>query len=98
MTLLAYLPLTIQHWIAIRWRSFSAAVGIGIVAMITGYIVAIMASRNLVVWTRYFPWTLPAMAMVVPPVPIGPLLWLSAIAGSAIASLACLDFSRRYVH
>jgi hypothetical protein len=39
-------PKTLQHWIAIRCRSFSAAVGIGIVAMITGYIVAIMASRN----------------------------------------------------
>jgi hypothetical protein len=97
-TLLAYLPLTIQHWIAVRCRSFSAAVGIGIVAMITGYIVAILASRNVVGWTRYFPWTLPAMAMVVPPVPIEPLLWLSCIAGSVIAALACLDFSRRDAH
>jgi hypothetical protein len=97
IALLAFLPLTIQYWIAIRCRSFTVSVGTGIVAMIAGYIVAIMASRNVVVWTRYFPWTLPAMAMVTPPITVGPLIWLSGIAGSIIALFGCLDFSRREV-
>lgn len=97
ITVLSFLPLTIQHWIAIRCRSFTVSVGIGIIAMITGYIVAILASRNVVVYTRYFPWTLPAMAMVVPPINVVPLIWVSGIAGSLVVLFGCLDFSRRNI-
>jgi hypothetical protein len=94
---LAFLALTIQHWVALRFRSFTVAVGTGIVAMMAGYGVTIMASRDLVVWTRYFPWTLPMMEWVRPPLDTTPLLWFSGIAGLVVAAAGCIDFCRRDV-
>jgi hypothetical protein len=94
---LAFLAMTIQHWIAIRYRSFTVGVGVGIIAMLTGYAVTVMASRALVVWTRYYPWTLPMMVVVRPAVPLPPLLWFSALAGLVFVFLGCADFAHRDV-
>jgi lantibiotic transport system permease protein len=97
ITFLALLSLAIQHWVALRFRSFTVAVGTGIVAMMTGYGTTILASRDLVVWTRYFPWTLPMMEWVRPPIDTTPLLWFSGIVGLVVATAGCIDFSRRDV-
>src|SRR6266545_5134836 len=41
MTGLAFLFLTIQHWVSLRWRTFSVSIGFGFVAMVTGFATAL---------------------------------------------------------
>ena len=94
--MLAFLSLTIQHWVSLRWRSFAVAVGVGIVAMVVGYVMAV-STRQGSPWGLYFPWALPMTALAMPPVNISPLLWLSGTGGVAIAAAGCLDFCRREV-
>jgi hypothetical protein len=47
------LIVALQTWIALRWRSFTTAVSIGIVATVASFIVGQSRFGN------YFPWTLP---------------------------------------
>lgn len=47
------LIVALQTWVALRWRSFTLAVSVGIVATVAGFIVGQSHFSN------YFPWTLP---------------------------------------
>ncbi|KGI77778.1 ABC transporter permease [Oleiagrimonas soli] len=51
------LMVAIQGWVALRWRSFTVAVAVGIVATIAGFIIG--QSARFGTW---FPWTLPIQA------------------------------------
>ena len=91
---LAFLSVTIQHWVSLRWRSFSVAVGVGIVAMVVGYVAA-MATFRTPDWPQYFPWALPMLVLSRHPQDAGAALWVSIAIGLAVAAAGCWEFCRR---
>lgn len=93
---LAFLALAIQHWVSLRWRSFSVAVGFGIVAMVVGYF-AVFASNQAGGWPQYFPWALPMLVFARRPENIGAALLISGALGLVVAVAGCSDFCRREV-
>ncbi len=93
---LAFLPLTIQHWVSLRWRSFSVPIGTGIVALVTSYLMVAM-SRQSGGWMQYFPWSLPMLVVSRRPPNIEAVLWISGAIGLAVAAAGCADFCRREV-
>jgi lantibiotic transport system permease protein len=93
---LAFLALTIQHWVSLRWRSFSVAIGTGIVAMVMGFFAA-GVGQQFGGWFQYFPWALPMLVVARRPQNVETGLWLSGAAGLVIAAAGCWDFCRREV-
>ena len=93
---LAFLALTIQHWVSVRWRSFSVAIGTGIVALVTGAFAA-AATQQTGGWPQYFPWALPMLVLARHPHNIEPALWIGGALGVVVATAGCLDFCRREV-
>ncbi len=93
---LAFLALAIQHWVSLRWRAFSVAVGTGIVAMVASYLF-VMMSRQTGGWLQYFPWALPMLVHAPNPHEIGRLLLMSWAAGLTVSGAGCWDFCGREV-
>jgi hypothetical protein len=93
---LALLALTIQHWVSLRWRSFSVAIGVGMVATVAG-IFAVAAGSQVGGWPQYFPWALPMLVQSNRPHDIGAVLLISGAAAVIVAAAGCLDFCRREV-
>jgi len=93
---LAFLYITIQHWVSLRWRSFSIGMGVGIVAMVVGYVAA-MATLRTPDWPQYFPWALPMLVLSRHPQDVKSALWMSAAIGLVVAAAGCWDFCRREV-
>ena len=93
---LAFLALTIQHWVSLRWRSFSVATGFGIVATVASYLM-VASSRQTGGWPQYFPWALPMLVLARPPLNVEASLWIGAAIGLAVAIAGCSDFCRREV-
>ena len=93
---LAFLSVTIQHWVSLRWRSFSVATGVGMVGMVVGY-VASMATFRTPDWPQYFPWSLPMLVLSRHPQDVEGALWFSVAIGLVVAAAGCFDFCRREV-
>jgi len=93
---LAFLALAIQHWVSMRWKSFSIAVGTGIVALVVSFF-ALVAAREVGGWPQYFPWALPMLVVAKEPHNIGTAMAISGPLGLAVAAVGCLDFCRRDV-
>src|SRR5438105_15893058 len=64
MTGLAFFSLTIQHWVSLRWRTFSVATGFGIVATVTTFAMLLSAGQYGS-WPEYYPWALPMLMLAV---------------------------------
>jgi hypothetical protein len=97
VAMLAFLALTIQHWVSLRWRSFSVAVGIGIAATILGGF-AFGTSQQFVGWLRYFPWALPMLPLGRQAHPVGMAILISTAAGLVVVACGCFGFCRREVN
>ncbi|HEY6305785.1 MAG TPA: ABC transporter permease [Candidatus Angelobacter sp.] len=93
---LAFLALTIQHWVSLRWKSFSVAIGMGIIATVLGFL-ATAVGQQFGGWPRYFPWSLPMLALAKQPHDIAAVLMISGAAGLIVAAAGCADFCRREV-
>lgn len=93
---LAFLALTIQHWISFRWRAFSIAIGTGIMATVAGYF-ADIASRHTGGWPQYFPWSLPMVVLAKYPHNTEATLAIGGILGVSVAAAGCFEFCRREV-
>ncbi len=95
MTGLAFLFLTIQLWVSLRWRSFSVAIGFGIIALVTSFAMA-LAAGQYGAWPQYFPWCLPMLVIARQPQQnISTVLWISILVGIAVSAAGCIDFCRR---
>lgn len=94
---LAFLFLSIQHWVSLRWRSFTVSVSFGMVGMVIGYGMLFTARGGSPGFAIYCPWSFPMMALVNPPANVTPLLWISLGLGMAWSVAGCWDFSRRGV-
>ena len=91
---LMFPALVIQHWVSLRWRSFSVAIGTGIVATMVGFF-AVAAGRQLGDWPQYFPWALPMMVQRPQPNNIEATLLIGTALGLVAAAAGCMDFCRR---
>ena len=93
---LAFLSVSIQHWVSLRWRSFSVVTGVGIVGMVVGYVASMSTFRNPD-WPQYFPWSLPMLVLSRHPQDVEGALWFSVAIGLVVAAAGCFDFCRREV-
>ncbi|MGC4053050.1 MAG: ABC transporter permease [Paludibaculum sp.] len=96
MTGLALLYLSIQTWVALRWRSFSVATGFGIVATVTSFAM-LLAAGQFGAWPQYYPWALPMLVLARQPENLAAALSISAALGLLAAAAGCADFCRREV-
>jgi ABC-2 type transport system permease protein len=97
-TAAALLMLSIQTWVAIRWRSFVVPVGLGIGGTIAGLILGISGRSALL--ASYFPWSLP-YAVLARDAASGHsqqnALFIGILGGVLVAGLGCWDVVRRDV-
>ena len=96
---LAIAALVIQHWVSLRWRSFSVAVGVGIVATISGIFATAAGQQagGMPVWPHYFPWALPMLVQAPRHPNLGSVLLISAAASIVIVAVGCAEFARREI-
>lgn len=105
------LMLALQLWVAIRWRSFTAAIGLGIV----GTLISVMLLRTLKnslstphgpLFASLFPWSLPYVVIAphaytnlpeTMPVPRAAALLAGILGGLIISILGCWETGRRDV-
>jgi hypothetical protein len=86
------LALAIQHWVSLRWQSFTAAFGFGMTAMVVGF-VAINSNE----WGPRIPWSMPMHLTRAHGADAWTMLAASFAAAAVVASFGCWDFSRRDV-
>jgi len=79
----------------VRWRSFSVAVGTGIVATLMG-IFANAAGQQVGGWPQYFPWAIPMLVQERHP-NLGITLLVSGAIAALVVAAGCVEFSRREV-
>jgi len=94
---LAFLLLAIQNWVALRWKSFSVPIGVGIVGLVMGFF-TFVAGQQGAKELQLFPWSLPMLVLgnrTSLDVPSG--LIFSLTAGAIVAAVGCWDFCRREV-
>jgi len=88
----ALLGLTIQHWVSLRWQTFTTALGFGMCVMVISFIAA-----NAVEWGRWFPWSMPLMIMRPGKADVEMLLYASIAGAFVCAALGCWEFIRREI-
>lgn len=86
------LAFTIQHWVSLRWQSFTAAFGFGMAAMISGFIAV-----NSNVWGPRVPWSMPMYLVRATRHDAGVMLATSFAFALVVAVIGCWEFSRRDV-
>jgi hypothetical protein len=82
-------PLTIQHWVSLRWPTFTAAMGFGMVATVVGFVAV-----NSPDWGPWYPWSLPLHAVDPRPDVVSPML-VSAIGATIVATWGAWRFTHR---
>ncbi len=98
------LMLTVQTWVAIRWRSFTVAMGLGIGSTVVG--IMLLRSLKNIASTPYspilasiFPWSLPYVVLArQATTDLRETAFLAGLLGGVvIAALGCWDVVRRDV-
>jgi ABC-2 type transport system permease protein len=88
----------IQHWVSLRWQSFTGAMGFGMCAMVAGFLAV-----NSADYGPWFPWSMSMYAIRVQAAaaagdPSSRVL-LVALAGAAfVAAAGAIEFSRREIN
>jgi hypothetical protein len=91
ISLAMLLPLTIQHWVSLRWPTFTAAMGFGMVATVMGFVAV-----NSPEWGPWFPWSLPLHAIDPRPDIVNPIL-MSGLGAAMVATWGAWRFTRREI-
>lgn len=85
----AALLIALHTFIALRWKSFTVAVSIGMSATVMGFIIG--QSSEFGPW---FPWTMPMQPLTKHPAPEIVML-VSTLAALAVTATALIEFGRR---
>jgi len=94
-TVASTLLLAVQTWVAIRWRSFVVALGLGIGGSVTTVVLRnVNESSSFAPVARFFPWSQPYFAFTYPQQSI---FVVAILGGVLIAALGCWEVVRRDV-
>ena len=85
------LGLTIQHWVSVRFPSFSVAIGFGMAVMVVAFIAA-----NSPSFGPWYPWSLPLHAIRPRPGAVDPM-WVSLAGACLVGVVGARHFHRRDV-
>jgi hypothetical protein len=85
------LGLSIQHWVSVRFPSFTVAIGFGMAAMVVAFIAA-----NSATYGPWYPWSLPLHAIRPRPGVVNPM-WVSLAGAGVVAIAGAWHFHRRDV-
>jgi ABC-2 type transport system permease protein len=93
----ALCAVAIQHWVSLRWQSFTAAMGFGMCAMVGGFVAA-----NSADYGPWYPWSMSMYAIRATVAaahdPSSRVLFV-ALAGAAVVAVAgAIEFSRREIN
>lgn len=77
-------------WFAIRWRSFTVAVSIGMTATVMGFLIA--QSPRFGPW---YPWSMPVQVLAGHGVLLERMVWMGLLGGLAVTLFGLWDFNRR---
>lgn len=88
----ALLGVTIQHWVSLRWQSYTAAMGFGMCAMIFG----VFASNSPQIGT-WFPWSLPIHAVLHGAAGHDLITFWSLGGATLAAMIGCWEFVKREI-
>ena len=83
------LLVALHTWIALRWRSFAVAVGVGMGATVMGFLIG--QSGRFGPW---YPWSLPMQTLASDPAVAPQVVAYSALAAVAVAALGLAWFRR----
>ncbi len=88
----ALLGVTIQHWVSLRWQSYTAAMAFGMSVMV----ISVFAVQSPAIGP-WFPWSLPMHAVLKGAAGHNQItLW--SLAGATLAALAgCWEFTKREI-
>lgn len=86
----ALLIVALQTWIAIRWRSFTVAVSVGMGATVAGFLIG-QSER----FGHWYPWTMPLQVLAGNGVHASFVVVAGLVGGSLVAALGLADFLRR---
>lgn len=84
------LLVALHTWIALRWRSFAVAVGVGMGATVAGFLIGQSARYG-----PWYPWSLPVQVLVNDPAVPPQAIAFSLSAGGVVALLGLAAFVRR---
>jgi hypothetical protein len=88
----ALLAVAIQHWVSLRWQSYTVAMGFGMCAMIIG--VFAVQSKGIGSW---FPWSLPIRAVLDGAAGMDRITAVAVAGAAAAAILGCWEFVSREI-
>jgi len=88
----ALLAVAIQHWVSLRWQSYTAAMGFGMCAMIAG----VFASQSAALGS-WFPWSLPIRAVMDGAAGQDRITALAVGGAIVAASMGCWEFVKREI-
>jgi len=88
----ALLAVAIQHWVSLRWQTFTVAMGFGMCAMIAG--VFAVQSRAFGSW---FPWSLPIRAVMNGAAGQDRITAVAVIGATLATIIGCWEFVRREI-
>lgn len=86
------LALTIQHWVSLKWQTFTAALGFGMSVMVVGFLAV-----NSPDWGPRVPWSMPMYTIRAHGADLTQMLLTSLIVGIVVAAAGSYEFSRRDV-
>ncbi|HEV7472892.1 MAG TPA: hypothetical protein VGN90_02515, partial [Pyrinomonadaceae bacterium] len=88
----ALLAVAIQHWVSLRWHSYTVAMGFGMCAMIIG--VFAVQSKSLGSW---FPWSLPIRAVLDGAAGQDRITAVAVVGATVVAIIGCWEFVKREI-
>ena len=88
----ALLAVAIQHWVSLRWQSYSVAIGFGMVAMLIG-IFAVQSSAI----GPWFPWSLPIRAVLSGAAGQDRITAVALIGATVATMIGCREFVKREI-
>ena len=86
----ALLIIAMHNWIAIRWRSFTVAVSIGMTATVAGFLIGHSKSFG-----HLYPWSLPLQVLAADGGRLQYAVLAGLLGGTLVSALGLADFLRR---
>jgi hypothetical protein len=80
--LIAWCVIAVHLFVALRWQSFTFAIGFGIAMTVVNFIV-IQSDK----WSKYFPWSWPGYAIVMEGADFRPIAVVLGLAGGIVLGL-----------